>query len=190
MVEPVVHHRRGVIVQTPRLLLRPWRPEADLDPLAALCADPEVMRHIGTGRTLTGPEAGALLAAIVRHWEAHGYGLWAVEVKQHAGGRPGEAVGFAGLAIPSFLPAVLPAVECGWRLARGWWGRGLATEAGRASVAWGWERLGLQRLLAIVAPGNDRSVRVAEKLGMHRGRDRVHPVTRRRLWVYELERPA
>jgi RimJ/RimL family protein N-acetyltransferase len=178
-----------VIVETPRLLLRPWR-AGDLEPLAALCADPEVMRHIGSGQTLTPADTATFLAAVGRHWEQHGFGLWAVEVREDAGGRPGEAVGFAGLAIPAFLPAVLPAVECGWRLAREWWGRGLATEAARASIAWGWDRLGLARVLSIIAPGNERSVRVARKLGMRRGADRVHPATGARLWVYELERPA
>ena len=177
-------------VETERLLLRRWRPEADLDPLAGLCADAEVMRYVGAGRPLTRTESGNLLAAIERHWDEHGYGLWAVEVKEQAGGRPGEAIGFAGLAIPSFLPAVLPAVECGWRLARDWWGRGLATEAARASVAWGREELGLAGVVSIIAPGNERSVRVAEKLGMRRARDRVHPLTGRRLWVYELAEAA
>jgi RimJ/RimL family protein N-acetyltransferase len=185
-VVEVVHHGRRVTVETERLLLRRWRPEVDLDPLADLCADPEVMRFIGTGRTLTRSGTGDLLAAITGHWDEHGYGLWAVEVKEDAGGRPGEAIGFAGLAIPSFLPAVLPAVECGWRLARRWWGRGLATEAAHASVAWGRQQLGLAGVLSIITPGNERSVRVAEKLGMQRGRDRLHPSTGGRLWVYEL----
>jgi RimJ/RimL family protein N-acetyltransferase len=161
--------------------------EDDLDALSTIAADPEVMRFIGTGRTLSRAEAAELMAVIVRHWDDHGYGLWAVEVKPTAGGRAGEAIGFAGLAIPAFLPAVLPAVECGWRLARPWWGCGVATEAARASVAWGRDELNLTRVLSIIAPGNDRSVRVAQKLGMRRGNDRVHPVTRRRLWVYELE---
>jgi RimJ/RimL family protein N-acetyltransferase len=179
-----------VTVETERLLLRAWRPDTDLARLGALCADPQVMRFIGTGSALMAGEAGALLATITRHWADHGYGLWAVEVKREAGGRRGELVGFAGLAIPSFLPAVLPAVECGWRLTRPWWGRGLATEAARASVAWGRERLGLERVLSIIMPGNTRSIRVAEKLGMRRGRDRIHPLTRRRLWVYESQTPA
>jgi RimJ/RimL family protein N-acetyltransferase len=177
-------------VETERLILRRWQLTADLDPLAELCADPEVMRFIGTGRTLTRRESAVVLGAIVRHWDDHGYGLWAVEVKEDAGGRPGEPIGFAGLAVPSFLPAVLPAVECGWRLAREWWGRGLATEAARASLAWGWEHLQLPSVLSIITPGNHRSVRVAEKLGMQRGRDRIHPGTGKRVWVYELRREA
>src|SRR3954447_12729160 len=98
----------GVRLLTDRLVLRRWRPE-DLAPFAALCADPEVMRWIGTGRTLRRREAATVLAVFERHWEEHGFGLWAVEAD-------GELAGFAGLAVPSFLPAILPAVEVGWRL--------------------------------------------------------------------------
>jgi RimJ/RimL family protein N-acetyltransferase len=181
-----------VSVETERLILRSWdrRAAGDLDALAALCADPEVMRFIGTGRPLTRAEAAGSLDRIVQHWERHGYGLWAVEVKEAHGGRRGEPVGFAGLSVPSFLPAVPPAVECGWRLARAWWGRGVATEAARASLRWGCEHLSLPTVLSVIAPGNERSVRVAEKLGMRRGRDRLHPATGRRVWVYELQREA
>jgi|tagenome__1003787_1003787.scaffolds.fasta_scaffold20323091_1 RimJ/RimL family protein N-acetyltransferase len=171
-----------MIVETRRLTLRRFRAEGDLDAFAAVCADAEVMRFIGTGRTLTRTETRGLLATIERHWDDHGFGLWAVDVD-------GEVAGFCGLAIPSFLPQVLPAVECGWRLGRPWWGRGLATEAAQAALAWGWSELGLQAVVSIIAAGNARSVRVAGKLGMRRGRDRLHPGTRRRVHVYELARP-
>ena len=171
-------------VQTERLLLRPWRPAEDLDSLAALNAEPEVMRWVAPNRPLSRDESAELLDRVVRHWDDHGFGLWAVQPRdEHAG-----CIGFAGLAIPSFLPAVLPAVEVGWRLAPAWWGRGLATEAARASVRYGFETLGLRTIVSIIDPGNARSLRVAEKLGMRPGRDRVHPVTRRRLRVMELDR--
>ncbi|MGZ6697098.1 MAG: GNAT family N-acetyltransferase, partial [Solirubrobacteraceae bacterium] len=91
----------------------------------------------------------------------------------------------AGLAVPAFLPEVLPAVEVGWRLAREAWGRGIATEAARAALAEAFGPLGLASVISIVAEGNDRSVRVAEKLGMRRGADRLHPV-RGRLLIYEI----
>ena len=84
---------------------------------------------------------------------------------------------------------MLPAVEVGWRLAPAWWGRGLATEAARASVAYGFDRLGLRSVVSIIDERNARSLRLAERLGMTRGRDRLHPVTRRRLRVMELGSP-
>jgi RimJ/RimL family protein N-acetyltransferase len=169
-------------LQTPRLALRRFRPEEDLDGFAAVCADAEVMRFIGTGRTLTRSETRGLLATIERHWDDHGFGLWAVDVD-------GQVAGFCGLAVPAFLPQVLPAVECGWRLGRPWWGRGLATEAGEAALAWGRAELGLRSVVSIIAAGNARSARVAVKLGMRRGRDRLHPGTGRRVHVYERALP-
>jgi RimJ/RimL family protein N-acetyltransferase len=164
------------MIETERLLLRDWR-LSDAEPFAALNADPEVTRY------LRGPmrrdESDELLARVRGHWQEHGFGLYAVEVK-----RSGAFAGFVGLAIPSFLPEVLPAVEVGWRLAREHWGNGYATEGARASLAHGFGELGLRQIISLIDPSNTASVRVAERLGMARGRDRTHPVTRVRLAVY------
>jgi RimJ/RimL family protein N-acetyltransferase len=173
-------------IETERLLLRPWREPADLDALAEMNADPEVMRWVAPNRPLRPDESAAFLERIVHHWDEHGFGLWALAPRTD----PATCIGFAGLAIPSFLPAVLPAVEVGWRLAPGWWGRGFATEAGRASIAHGFGVLGLRSIVSIVDPGNERSLRVTAKLGMRSGGDRVHPITRRRLRVLVVEREA
>jgi RimJ/RimL family protein N-acetyltransferase len=174
-------------IETDRLLLRPWRPAEDLDALAALNADPAVMRWVAPNRPLRREETADFLDRAIRHWDEHGFGLWALVPRREAGA---GCVGFAGLAIPSFLPAVLPAVEVGWRLAPAWWGRGLATEAARASLQFGFERLELRSIVSIVDEGNAASLRVAEKLGMRPGRDRLHPVTRRRLRVMQVGRGA
>jgi RimJ/RimL family protein N-acetyltransferase len=172
-------------LETDRLLLRPWRPAEDLEALVALNADADVMRWVTPNRPLRREETADFLDRAVRHWDEHGFGLWAVVPRSEPGA---PCIGFAGLAIPAFLPAVLPAVEAGWRLASGWWGRGLATEAARASVAFGFERLGLRSIVSIVDARNERSLRVAEKLGMRPGPDRLHPVTRCRLRVMEVGR--
>jgi RimJ/RimL family protein N-acetyltransferase len=164
------------VIETQRLLLRAWQP-SDEAPFAALNADPEVTRY------LRGPmrrdESEELLARIRGHWQEHGFGLYAVEVKES-----GAFAGFVGLAIPSFLPEVLPAVEVGWRLAREHWGNGYATEGARASLVHGFGELGLAQIISIIDPGNAASIRVAERLGMARGRDRIHPISRVRLAVY------
>jgi len=175
-------------LETERLRLRAWRDE-DAEVFAVMNADAEVMRHIGDGRPLRRRDSDALLDMVRRHWDEHGFGLWAVEP------RDGEAVsgglvGFAGLAVPSFLPVVLPAVEVGWRLPRPWWGRGYATEAASASVAHGFGALGLASVISIIDPRNARSLRVAEKLGMRDGRGALHPRTGRRLRVLELSARA
>jgi RimJ/RimL family protein N-acetyltransferase len=164
------------VIETERLLLRAWQP-SDETPFAALNADPEVTRY------LRGPmrrdESDELLARIRGHWQEHGFGLYAVEVKDS-----GAFAGFVGLAVPSFLPEVLPAVEVGWRLARDHWGKGYATEGAQASVAHGFGELKLRQIISIIDPLNAASVRVAERLDMSRGRDRIHPITRVRLAVY------
>jgi RimJ/RimL family protein N-acetyltransferase len=164
------------VIETERLLLRAWRP-GDAEPFAALNADREVTRY------LRGPmrrdESDELLARIRGHWQQHGFGLYAVEVKESS-----AFAGFVGLAIPSFLPEVLPAVEVGWRLAREHWGNGYATEGARVSLAHGFGELGLKQIVSLIDPRNTASIRVAERLDMERGRDRTHPVTRVRLAVY------
>ena len=169
-------------LETERLLLRPGRAAEDLDALAAMNADADVMRWVAPNRPLSRAESADLLDRIVRHWDEHGFGLWAVEPREAGAG----CIGVAGLAIPSFLPAVLPAAEVGWRLAPPWWGRGYATEAARASVDFGFARLGLRVIVSIIDEHNARSLAVARRLGMGRGADRLHPVTRLRVRVMEL----
>jgi RimJ/RimL family protein N-acetyltransferase len=116
---------------TPRLLLRRWR-EDDIPAMAAVSADPEVMRWIGDGSTADDRATAAAVARCEESWDQHEFGLFAVEISA-----TGELAGFAGLAIPNFMPEVLPAVEIGWRLGRRHWGRGIATEAARAALRFG-----------------------------------------------------
>ncbi|GAA3346943.1 GNAT family N-acetyltransferase [Amorphoplanes nipponensis] len=168
-------------LETPRLLLRRWRDD-DLDGFAAITAQPEVMRYIHDGRTLDRPATAERLASYQRHWDEHGFGLYAVEIKE-----TGELAGFTGLAVPVFLPEVMPAVEIGWRLGRAHWGRGLATEAARAVVARTRARLGLRRLVSIHVVGNEASARVMLKLGMSLDRETVQPDTGRRVRVYAMD---
>jgi RimJ/RimL family protein N-acetyltransferase len=166
---------------TERLVLRSWRP-ADREPFARLNADPEVVEFLNDGVPFTRAQSDELFDAIQVHWEQRGFGLWCAAARDD----PDECLGFVGLAVPSFLPSVLPAVEVGWRLARGAWGRGLATEGARASVRHGFEALNLEAVISIIDPANARSIRVAEKLGMRHGAAHIHPRTRRRLLAYEI----
>ena len=141
---------------TDRLVLRGWRP-ADRAPFAALNADPEVMRHFP--RTQSRAESDTLVAAQRTLIEERGWGLWAVEA-------PERFIGFVGLSVPRFEAHFTPAVEVGWRLARHGWGKGYATEAARAAVAFGFSELGLDEIVSFTAVGNDRSRRVMERLEM------------------------
>jgi RimJ/RimL family protein N-acetyltransferase len=145
-------------LSTARLLLRGWR-ETDHAPFAELNGDPLVMEYFPAA--LTRAESDDLIARIESGFEHRGFGLWALEV--HA---TGEFVGFAGLAIPSFSAHFTPAVEVGWRLARGAWGQGYATEAGRAAIAFGFRDAGLDRIVSFTSAANMRSRAVMERIGM------------------------
>ena len=168
-------------VKTERLTLRPWTPD-DLDPLAAIFAEPAFW-HYPFGRGLTRDETGAFLDREIRRWDVRGYGLWAAELTEDA-----RLVGYIGLASAAWLPQVMPAVEVGWRLHPDVWGRGLATEGGRASLRHGFDSVGLDRIIAICMPENVASSRVMIKLGMSRYLttwDAVREVT---LDAYEMAR--
>jgi RimJ/RimL family protein N-acetyltransferase len=166
---------------TERLHLRHWR-ATDREPFAALNADPDVLRYIADGRPMTRAESDELLDAIEAHWAQHGFGLWCAAPREDLD----ACLGFVGLAVPSFLPSILPAVEVGWRLARQVWGQGLATEGARAALAEAFGPLELRSVVSIIDPDNGRSIRVAEKLGMRRGAAHVHPGSGRRLRAYEI----
>ena len=173
---------------TERLQLRPWR-DADLEPFAALNADPEVMRHFPA--LLSRAESDALAARIRANFDAQGWGLWAVEIK---GGAP--FIGFVGLNRPSFEAPFMPAVEIGWRLARSAWGAGYASEAARAALRFGFEDQKLDAIVSFTAPANTRSRAVMERLGLgNTGQDFEHPRVPegsplRRQVLYRLERAA
>lgn len=146
-------------VETERLVLRPWT-EDDLDALAVIFAEPSFWRY-PFGRGFSREETERFLERQFDHWSTHGFGSWAAELKDGH-----RLIGYIGLATPTWLPQVMPAVEVGWRLHPRLWGRGLATEGGRASVRYGFEELNLDRIIAIVMPENVASLRVMAKLGM------------------------
>lgn len=150
----------GPELVTARLRLRRWRDE-DRAPFAALNADPRVTEHFVSA--LDRAESDALVTHFEAHFDQRGFGLWAVEA-------PGVAafVGFVGLAVPSFQSHFTPCVEIGWRLAAEFWGRGYATEAARAALAFGFEALALGEIVSFTVPDNWRSRRVMGRLGMTR----------------------
>ncbi|MEU5048781.1 GNAT family N-acetyltransferase [Streptomyces sp. NPDC021096] len=168
-------------LRTPRLTLRRWR-EDDIAPMAAINADPEVMRWIGDGSVCDRRETEDRIAAWEREWEERGVGLFAVEYRSSR-----RLAGFAGLSVPAFLPEILPAVELGWRLGRPFWGQGLATEAARAVLDFALRDRGLARVVSVHAVGNSAAEGVVRKLGMRRERETTHPAYGVPLCVHVLE---
>ncbi len=147
-------------VRTPRLLLRAWRDD-DAPAFAALNADPRVMEHFPN--LVTREESDAMIGRIRQNHREQGFGLWAAEL-------PGIAsfIGFIGLQVVKFDAHFTPCVEIGWRLAHAHWGHGYATEGARASLDVAFGEAGLEAIVAMTTPGNERSQRVMKKLGMHR----------------------
>ena len=145
-------------LRTPRLVLRQWR-DGDLEPFAALNADPRVMEHFPS--VLTRAESDRVAEAVRSSIAARGFGFWAVEMIE-----TGEFVGFVGLAVPSFDAPFMPAVEIGWRIAFEHWGKGLATEGARASMDAAFGALELVEVVSFTATQNVRSRRVMARLGM------------------------
>jgi RimJ/RimL family protein N-acetyltransferase len=179
----------GPELRTERALLRRWQAR-DLDPCAAMNADPRVMEHFPA--PLCGRETAYFIERMESSFEDRGYGLWALEL-------PGEApfIGCAGLlAVGNELPFA-PAVELGWRLARAHWGMGLAREAASAAIAFAFDHLGLRELVAYTAERNERSRRLMDRLEMHHdpaenflhpGLPSAHPLAPHVL--YRLESPS
>lgn len=154
-------------LETPRLRLRPHRPD-DLDACAALWADPGVTRFI-TGRAMTREETWARLLRYAGHWAWLGFGYWAVEEKAR-GAFIGE-LGFADFKREG-LPRLAGRPELGWALSPAVHGRGYATEALGAALAWGDANLPAAETACIISPDNLASLRVAAKLG-YREMERV-----------------
>jgi RimJ/RimL family protein N-acetyltransferase len=147
----------GVIpeLHSERVRLRGWVP-SDAAALGRICGDPETMRYIGDGSTMPPDRAWHALAHLLGHWELRGYGMWAVVDRA-----TGDLLGRTGF----YHPEGWPGIELGWLIDRSRWGEGLATEAAELAASWAWQELDCDGLVHLILPGNDASVRVAEKLG-------------------------
>jgi RimJ/RimL family protein N-acetyltransferase len=167
-----------ITLTTERLVLRPFR-DGDLDAYAALCADPEVMRFMGDRGVLSRDDAWRQMAMLVGHWTLRGYGMWALEDRAS-----GRLAGRAGLHYPDGWPEP----EIGWALARPFWGQGLAFEASRAALGHAFGTLGWTRAISLIDAANQRSIRLAERLGERFERE----VTLRghRVGLYAISRSA
>jgi RimJ/RimL family protein N-acetyltransferase len=139
-------------VRTERLVLREWR-AGDFAGYREMTGDPEVARFVGG--VVPDGVAWRQMAMHAGHWALRGYGNWAVTT---AGG---EFVGRVGF----WRPHGWPGLELGWALRRSAWGRGYATEAGEAALAWGWDHLDADEVVSLIHPDNGASQRLARRLG-------------------------
>ncbi len=147
-----------MILETPRLILRRWR-RSDRAPFAKINSDPKVMEFFPA--PLTAVQSDSLVAKIEHHFRKHGFGPYATELRPD-----GNFIGFIGLNVPAFHAHFIPCVEIAWRLCADVWGLGLAPEGAQATLNYAREVLRLENIVSFTVPGNLRSRRVMEKLGM------------------------
>lgn len=172
---------------TPRLLLRQWK-TCDLASLAALHADPDVMRFFPS--VLSQDESDAMAHRCRALIDERGWGFWAVEERA-----TGDFIGLIGLHTPAAHFPFSPCVEVGWRLARSHWGQGLATEGAQAAVQFGFEQLKLSEIVSFTSVHNFKSQAVMQRLGMRRDPATfAHPAVGTEHWLndhclYRIQSP-
>jgi RimJ/RimL family protein N-acetyltransferase len=156
-------------VETERLILRGHTLE-DFPSFAAMWADPLVTRYIG-GLPLSEEDSWAKFLRVAGHWALQGFGFWAVEEKAS-----GKRIGEAGIlnVKREIVPSFDGVPELGWGLLPEVHGKGYATEAARAAIAWGEEKFGRVRMVCIIDPQNGPSLRVAERCGFKPVADTIY----------------
>jgi [ribosomal protein S5]-alanine N-acetyltransferase len=154
-------------IETPRLILRQWQ-ASDYGPFIAMNLDSQVMRYFPS--TQTREQTLALVERVNQHFAQHGYGVFAVERKD-----TGQFIGFTGLSVPRFESYFTPCVEIGWRLAKEHWNQGFAQEGARASLDFGFNKLGLKEIYSFTSIHNLPSINVMKKIGMKEDGHFEHP---------------
>ncbi len=145
----------NLIIETERLLLRPFRID-DIESSYAMNLDAEVNKYTGDGGIVTKEEIKRrILEDVIGDYQKHGFGRLAVEFKEN-----NKFIGFTGL---KFLED-LNEVDIGYRSMKDYWGKGIATEAAAACINFGFETLGIKKIIAMVLPENIGSIKVLEKL--------------------------
>jgi RimJ/RimL family protein N-acetyltransferase len=169
---------------TTRLTLSRWQPALHTPALVAINASPDAVRFLNDSVPYTPAETAAQSARFAAHWERHGFGLWAATVRE-----TGTVIGFVGLAHPLWFPELADEVEVGWRLHPSAWGHGYATEGARAALSAATE-LGFPRIIAVIDPGNARSIAVATRIGLVLAQTVPHPQRPGSVSIYAVELPA
>lgn len=147
------------IVETERLRLR-GHTFADLDASAGMWGDPEVVRFI-SGKPASREDSWGRLQRYVGHWQLLGHGFWLIEEKA-----TGRFVGEGGFGtFKREMEPAFDAPEQGWALSPHTHGRGYASEAMSAAIAWGEKHFGRRDFVCMIAPQNAPSLKLAEKLG-------------------------
>jgi len=165
-------------VNTGRLLLRPWT-AGDAGALLTILQEADILRYFPSPNAPSQEKVERYIAHQLVHWQERGYGHWAIVSREHGG-----VLGWNGL---EYLPEVSQ-TEVAYLLSRRAWGKGLATEAARAAIRFGFETAGLEKIIGLVHPDNAASIQVLEKCGLSFS-DRI-PLWGLELCRYQIENRA
>jgi RimJ/RimL family protein N-acetyltransferase len=173
--------REAPRIETERLVLRHWRKD-DFRPYHGILQEPNVHRHFGAN-PMNAEDCWRRLAASVGMWQLNGFGTWAVERKADS-----KLIGNVGLFTGwrELEPQFGEEPEMGWIMATETHGQGVASEACCAALDWAEANITPTPIWAIIAPENEPSIRLAEKLGF----EQIHETTYRDDPTLVLRRPA
>lgn len=171
-------------VETERLILRRWQ-LADAPAMEAIWLEPQIWDALQPNRPFDPQQWRSMLDRHVHHWDVHGFGLWAVTTTEYP-----QPMGWVGASHPTFVPELADEVEIGWTLRTALWGQGLATEAATAAIEAAFAELPNDRVISLIHPRNERSMAVANRLGMSRAGEATPPDLGEPLIVYALSRSS
>lgn len=154
-------------IRTERLGLRNWKP-SDFDLFAEMTADKEVMEFFP--KTLSKAEAVASAKKFMDHFDKYGFCYFAAETLADQ-----QFIGFVGLMHQTYPSPFTPCVDIGWRLRKGAWGKGFATEGAKACLRFAFEEMGLPEVVAVAPKLNIKSEKVMVKIGMQKAGEFEHP---------------
>ena len=156
-------------IETKRLVIRSFATQDAPALHERVFGDAETMRFIPRGASPSVERTRAAIERFMSHERQHGFGLWAVELKE-----TGELIGDCGLFL---VEGRGPEVEVAYHFGKEWWGQGYATEAASACLTYGFKECGLREIIAICFPEHVASRRVMEKSGMtYRGPARYYDI--------------
>lgn len=146
-----------IITQTERLIIREFQ-VSDIEALAQILAKPEVMQFSPSG-ILSYKQTAVKVQSFLDSYQKQGYGKWAVIYRES-----GRLIGYCGIAVEEIEGKLEN--ELGYRIDSEFWGQGLATEAAKACLKYGFDKFNFDYVLGIVEPENQTSIKVLEKIGM------------------------
>jgi len=150
--------KKKYLFKSARLGFRNWTKE-DVEEFSKLNADEEVMEHFP--KILSNQEVMELIGQLKKHFDENGFTYYATEILETK-----EFIGMIGLAFQEYQTNFTPAIDIGWRLKRGAWGKGYATEGAKRCLEYGFDELDIERIISVCTVKNRKSENVMKKIGM------------------------